>query len=237
MVSRLAIVPARGGSKRVPEKNVRAFCGRPMVAHILGTARKSRLFDAIHVSTDSARIASIVEGLGFPTEFLRPAELADDHTPLMPVLRYVTGEFAKNGKRYDEVWLLMACAPLVEDLDLIGAAQLFAKAGSRRPVISVAAYPAPIEWAFRLETDGGLTPAQPGMFAVRSQDLDSAYYDTGSFCVFPEQRVRESLEAGDDRDFLGYMLPRHKAIDIDSEEDFRFAETIYAARNSARRES
>src|SRR5437764_11044543 len=112
MVSRLAIVPARGGSKRVSDKNVRDFCGRPMIAHILGAARKSGLFDAIHVSTDSARIAGIVGDLGFATQFLRPSELADDFTPLMPVLRYVTDKFAKSGRHFDEVWLLMACAPL-----------------------------------------------------------------------------------------------------------------------------
>jgi pseudaminic acid cytidylyltransferase len=236
MTSRLAIVPARGGSKRVPDKNVRNFCGRPMIAHILGAARKSGLFDAIHVSTDSARIAGIVGDLGFPPEFVRPPELADEFTPLMPVLRFVNETFAKSGRHFDQIWLLMACAPLIEEADLSGAAELFTEAGSLRPVMSVAAYPAPIEWAFRLESGYRLSPVQPGSFAARSQDLAPAYYDTGAFCVFPERRVRESVAHGDDSDFLGYEIARHKAIDIDSEEDFRFAELLYATLHSTQRE-
>ena len=112
---RLAIIPARGGSKRIADKNIRAFCGRPMIAHILDTARASGLFEVIHVSTESPRIASVVEALGFEVHFPRPiAQLADDKTPLMPVLRYVTETFQSRGQTFDEVWLLMACAPLIE---------------------------------------------------------------------------------------------------------------------------
>src|SRR3981189_1479338 len=94
VTSRLAVIPARGGSKRIPEKNIREFFGRPMIAYILETARRSGLFDVIHVSTESPGTAEVVERLGFPVAFSRPAELADEHTPLMPVLRHAAATFA-----------------------------------------------------------------------------------------------------------------------------------------------
>jgi pseudaminic acid cytidylyltransferase len=232
MVSRLAIVPARGGSKRIPDKNVRDFCGRPMVGHILNASRESSLFETIHVSTESPRIAEIVAGLGFPTEFLRPEHLADDFTPLMPVIRHVTEKFRDMGRRYDEVWLLMACAPLIEASDLIGAAKMFSEAGARIPVLSIAPYSAPIEWAYRLDDSRVLVPVQPDMISVRSQDLAPAYHDTGSFCIFASSTVLEDSAVDC---YFGYLLPRHKAVDIDNEDDVLFAEAIFNTRKSSPR--
>jgi N-acylneuraminate cytidylyltransferase len=230
-VSRLAVVPARGGSKRISGKNVRSFLGRPIIEYILRTAQESGLFDTIHVSTESTHIADVVAHLGFPAQFSRAENLADDHTPLMPVIRYVVETFASMGKRFDEIWLLMACAPLLEVADLVGAAKMFSDAGSDTPVLSVAEYPAPVEWAFRKEADGRLDPIQRGSFGIRSQDLRPAFYDTGAFCIFSEQTVLKSA-AGGDMNYLGYTLPPHKAVDIDSEQDFRFAEMLFAAMKS-----
>src|SRR5947207_11884930 len=122
MTKRIAIIPARGGSKRIVNKNIRDFCGKPMVAHVLGTAKASGLFDVIHVSTESTTIRRIVEDLGFRVDFLRPIELADDQTPIMPVLKYVADTFASRGQVFDQVWLLMACAPLIDSRDLNEAA-------------------------------------------------------------------------------------------------------------------
>jgi pseudaminic acid cytidylyltransferase len=230
MVSRLAIVPARGGSKRIPDKNVRDFCGRPMVAHVLDAIRKSSLFETIHISTESRRIAEIVSGLGFPTQFLRPEHLADDFTPLMPVVRYVAERFRDMGNHYDEVWLLMACAPLIEASDLAGAAEMFSGMGADTPVLSIASYSAPIEWAYRLSDSHALVPVQPEMITRRSQDLIPAYHDTGSFCIFPSSVVLKQSTV--DR-YYGYLLPRHKAVDIDNEEDLQFAEAIFKTRGSS----
>ena len=134
----------------------------------------------IHVSTESPRIAAVVESLGLMIDFLRPSALADDHTPLLPVLRYVTETFAARGRYFDEVWLLMACAPLIEPEDLVGAAQLYANAHGQWAVLSVTSYPVPLEWAFEREVNGRLLPVHPGKFAVRSQELGTKYYDTGA---------------------------------------------------------
>jgi pseudaminic acid cytidylyltransferase len=227
MPMRLAVVPARGGSKRIPDKNIRQFCGRPMIAHVLATARSSGLFQVIHVSTDSPRIAQVATDLGFTPHFQRPAELADDQTPLMPVLRYVASTFLRFGQTFDEIWLLMACAPLIDVEDLQQASDLFAAAGGNRPVISVAPYPAPPERAFELETDGGLLPVEPDMFGMRSQDFTEKYYHTGAYCIFPASHVLSSEGAGDPFGFVGHVAPRHKAIDIDNEDDWRMAEIVF----------
>ncbi len=231
-MKRLAIIPARGGSKRIPNKNIRDFCGRPMITHVLGVARDSDLFFAIHVSTESESIRAVAADFGFPPDFPRADELADDHTPIMPVLRYVAEEYAKRGECFDEIWLLMACAPLIDALDLKNAATLFHEAGSKQPLLAVAEYPAPIEWAFSRGANGSLTPVQAGMFSVRSQDLEKRYFDAGSFAAFPAARVLESHGAGSDSGFMGYVLPKGTAIDIDDEQDWQLAEAIYRVRSA-----
>jgi pseudaminic acid cytidylyltransferase len=231
-MKRLAIIPARGGSKRIPNKNIRDFCGQPMITHVLGAARDSGLFSAIHISTESESIREVAATFGFPPDFPRPEALADDHTPIMPVLRYAAEEYARRGQHFDEIWLLMACAPLINAQDLQKAAALFREAGAEQPLLAVSEYPAPIEWAFSRGANGALTPVQAGMFAVRSQDLEKRYFDAGSFAAFPAPRVLASKGAGSDSGFIGYVLPKGTAIDIDDEQDWQQAEAIYRVRGA-----
>lgn len=226
---RVAIIPARGGSKRIPGKNVRVFRGRPIIAYTLNTARDSLLFDAIHVSTDDRQIAEIAAEYGAPVAFMRPNNLADDHTPIMPVLRHVVETFCASGREFDQVWMLMACAPLLDTSDLCSASELFDSAGGKQPVLAVTQYPAPIEWAFERNASGALKPLHPGKFAVRSQDLSPRYFDAGLFSAFPTVRVLQSQGAGDDSVFLGHILPRHHSVDIDTEADWQFAELLFDA--------
>lgn len=230
MTSRIAIIPARGGSKRIPNKNIRDFCGKPMIAHILHVAQASGLFDVIHVSTESADVRETVEKIGLSVDFMRPGELADDHTPIMPVLKYVADTYAAKGQLFDQVWMLMACAPLIEACDLQQAAALFDRAGGYDPVLAVAEYPAPIERAFSRAEDGKLIPVQAAMFAVRSQDLEKKYFDAGAFAVFPTATVRASQGAGSGSGFIAYVLPKVKAIDIDDQADWDLAEAMYRLR-------
>ena len=212
---RIAIVPARGGSKRLPGKNIRSFYDKPIIAYILDTARRSELFDVIHVSTESPRIIETVERLGFPVDFPRPKELADDHTPVMPVLKYVVETYKARGEKFDQVALLDATAALIDPIDLKGAAALYDKMRGERPVLSVTSYPVPVEWAYARQEDGGLVPVQPGMFAVRSQDLEMKYYDSGCFALFPTSWVLNAEAAGDETNYIGYVLQKHKVVDID----------------------
>jgi len=229
MKKRLAIIPAREGSKRIAHKNIRDFCGKPMIYHIINTARASGLFDKIHISTDSHVIAELVGTIGLNVDFLRPPQLADDHTPIMPVLKYVLEEYLKQGSAFDTVALLMACAPMITMDDLHGAAALFDSCHGKQAVLGVAEYPCPVEWAFRREPNGVMVPMQPGMFSVRSQDLSPAYYDAGQFCFMSSQRVLSTSGSGSDEDFLGYPIKRHQAIDIDTMDDWRFAELVFSS--------
>ena len=232
---RLAIIPARGGSKRIPNKNIRDFCGRPMIAHVLETAHLSELFSVIHVSTENENICEVVTKIGFPPAFRRPKLLAEDHTPIMPVLRHTLEQFTNRGEVFDEVWLLMACAPLIGVKDLQTAAQRFRDAGGDRPLLAVSEYPAPVEWAFRLDCNGELIPLHPGMFATRSQDLEKRYFDSGSFAIFSAQGIFGSCKLGSDQGFIGFVLPKGSNVDIDDEEDWALAETIFRARKESDR--
>jgi pseudaminic acid cytidylyltransferase len=229
MVNRIAIIPARGGSKRIPNKNIRDFCGQPMISYVLAAAKESGLFSKIHVSTESHQIASLVNELDFKVDFLRPSELADDHTPLMPVLKFVIEEFTKRGLNFDEVWLLMACSPNMRADDLYQASLLMNGESSSTSLVSISEYPVPIEWAFAREPTGHLIPKQPGMFKFRSQDLKPSFYDTGTFAVFSRTTVMSSNGAESNAKYIGYILPKGSAIDIDTEMDWIAAEAIYKA--------
>lgn len=220
---RIAIVPARGGSERIPDKNIVDFFGRPLMARSIKAAEDSGLFDVIHVSTDSQRIAEVAKSLGHPVDFMRDAALADAHTPLMPVMKWVLERYAASGKRFDEICLVMPAAPLIEAEDLRGAHALFVQRGQTRPVMAIARLPVPAEWAFHLSKDGTLKPCQPGMAKVRSQDLEPAYYDSGTFIFFPAA----AISGADDPEYIGYVLPRYKAVDIDEPEDLDMARIIY----------
>ena len=230
-MSRLAIIPARAGSKRIPEKNIRAFFGKPIIAYSLEAARNSNLFVEIHVSTDSERIREVAESLGYPVAFTRPAELADDRAPLRDVLRDVRDRYAAMGRRFDCICRLSACAPLIEAADIVAAERLFAAHGGRHAVTAVTRYPAPIDRAFALDLSGRLTPLRDDRLFERSQDLAAGYYDSGTFALLaPGHLDLEGPAFYQNR--LGFVLTRDKGIDIDEPEDWALAELVFAGRRS-----
>ena len=233
MTKRLAIIPARGGSKRIPGKNIRDFCGSPMISYILQTAKSSALFNDIHVSTEDILIKNIVTDLGFPPDFLRPVELSDDETPIMPVLKYVTEMYIECNKYFDEIWLLMPCAPLIDTNDLIQAAEILTIHNCKRPVVAVTDYAVPIEWAFVIDENGRLIPLNEEMHAKSSSEMAIKYHDSGTFIAYPTNWILSSHKAGSYRDLIAYKLPRYKAIDIDDTDDWLMGELLYKGINFA----
>src|SRR5882724_9615573 len=206
---KIAIVPARGGSKRIPDKNIVDFFGAPLMSYSIRAARASGLFDTIHVSTESDRIADVAATLGVPVDFMRDSSLADDHTPLMPVLRWVLEQYSRREREFDTVCLLMPTAPLVEADDLKRAHEEFSRWGRHRTVMAVSRFSVPVEWAFRMTADKTLTPCQPGMAMVRSQELKPAYYDSGTFIfISGHDVIRGQLDSSP---MVGFELPRYKA--------------------------
>lgn len=208
------------------------FFGHPMIGYPLRSAQESGLFDKIHVSTDDPEICGVAERLGVKPDFMRPKELADDQTPLMPVLRYVLAEYERRGQAYATICLLMPCAPLIEAVDLKAAHAIFCQHDPRRPLLAVSTYPAPIEWAYERAADGRLAPVQPGLYAVRSQDLSHKYYDSGTFCFFDRSHILAETPACD-KDFVSYVLPRSKAVDVDDADDLEMAKALFLARKAA----
>ena len=228
-MKRLAIIPARGGSKRIKNKNIKDFCGKPIIQYIINSAIESNLFDKVHVSTESNLIKKVVEKCGLSVDFMRPNELSDDFTPLMPVISFVVETYKKDNILFDEIWLLMACSPLIKASDLISASEIYSSqcVESIKPLLAIAEYPAPIEWSFLKDTQNLLHPRFQGKFKVRSQDLPKSYYDSGTFVIFPNNFILKSDKQGSDKGYIGYKLSRHKAIDIDTLEDWYFAEALY----------
>lgn len=226
----LAIIPARGGSKRIPNKNVIDFFGRPMLHYSLRAARESGLFDAVHVSTDSRAIADAAAEAGFPVGFMRPPELADDKTPIMPVLAHVLDTYEAAGRRFETVAVIYPCAPLIEASDLVTGYEIFTRRSPRRPLMAVGAFPVPVEWAYRRAGDGSLTPVHPGAWLIRSQDLETKYYDSGTFYFYDRSHLGATPVS--DADWVSCVLPKQKAVDIDDEEDLKLAHALFAARQA-----
>ncbi len=232
-MKRLAIIPARGGSKRIKNKNIKNFCGQPMINYIINTARDSELFNKIHVSTESNVIKEVVENNGLTIDFMRPEKLSDDYTPLMPVISFVLNKYKSMNFEFDEVWLLMACAPLIDKNDLISASKIYnsQNINSIKPLMSITEYPVPIEWSFLKDKEDLIHPRYKGKFKERSQDLPKSYYDSGTFIVFPKTFILALESEGSDKGYIGYQLSKTKAIDIDTPEDWELAETLYKSRN------
>lgn len=223
---KIAIIPARGGSKRIKKKNIVDCFGRPMIFYALRAAEQSGLFDKIHVSTESEEVKSVVNNIGFDIDFMRPIELADDSTGLMPVLKWVLAEYKKENEFYEDVICILPTALLLEPTDLVQAFELYKKNKKKYPLHVVTQFPVPIEWAYRLDRRGFMTPVKPGAYAKRSQDIEKAYYETGPFSIFNILHI-EGKDTVTDEGFISFEIPRYKAVDIDNEEDLKFAEILY----------
>ena len=224
---RLAIIPARGGSQRIKNKNIVDFCGKPLITHSLEAAKAAGIFDEIHVSTDSDAIKEVAQCTpGISVPFLRDSTLADAHTALIPVLRWVIKEYQKRGQHPSDVCLLMPTAPLLTAHDLNTAYEKFKTAGRAYPLMATAAYPVPIEWALERDQAGLLRALSPDKLKIRSQDLTKKYFDAGAFVFFTAQQLLDpSYPFGEH--FLEYPLPRSRVVDIDDEDDLELARVLF----------
>ena len=227
MIRRLLIIPARAGSKRIKNKNIKLFQNKPVIYYSLNQAKKSKLFKKIHVSTDSKKIKKIVEKLNYKVDFLRPKKLAGDKVSTESVLRYVVDKFKKKNVFFDEVWSLTPCSPLILKNDLIEASKKLRKY-KNKIVLSVSKYPVPIEWAF-IKKKNSLYPLKKNLMKIRSQDFLEKFHDTGNFVGIPIHFF--NLKNIDfNKNYIGYELPKERSIDIDTMDDFRLAEMIYVGK-------
>lgn len=222
----LAVIPARGGSKRIPRKNIRPFAGRPMIAYAIAAARATGLFDHVVVSTDDDEIAALAAEHGVEVPFRRPAELADDFTPTVPVVAHAIRACEALGWASDAVCCIYPGVPMIEAGDLsAGFAAL--KAGDAPYVFPVVAFPSPIQRALRRLPDGRAEPFHPEHALTRTQDLEPAYHDAGQFYWGRRDAWLDGLTIHGNGSTI--VLPEWRAIDIDTEDDWRRAEALYRA--------
>lgn len=224
---RIAIIPARGGSKRIPGKNIREFCGKPIIAWSINAALQSRCFDDVIVSTDDDDIASVASKYGASVPFMRPPELSDDYTPTLPVLRHAILEMERQTDRPVETGCcIYATAPFVtpailrEGMDILLADQNLDFA------FGVTSYPYPIQRALAINAEKHIKMLYPEHELARSQDLPERYHDAGQFYCFRRKGVL------DEKGFFSacsapVIIPREHVQDIDTEEDWRCAELAH----------
>lgn len=222
---KIAVIPARGGSKRIPRKNIKEFCGRPMIAWPIEAARASGLFEHIIVSTDDAEIAEVSQKWGGEVPFIRPAELSDDYAGTTEVVAHATQWALDQGLHVDAVCCIYATAPFVQVGDLQrGLAAL--ESGDWSYAFTVTDFAAPIFRSFKQTAEGGIEMFFPEYYSSRSQDLPTALHDAGQFYWGrPEAWINN--EAIFDRHSTPVIIPRWRVQDIDTQDDWRRAEFVF----------
>lgn len=221
---RLAVIPARGGSKRIPRKNIKSFCGKPMIAWSIQTARESGLFDRVVVSTDDLEIAEVARQWGAEVPFMRPPELSDDHAGTTPVIAHAVRWFIGQGLSPELVCCLYATAPFVHISDLRAGLALL-ESGAWSYAFSATTYAAPIFRSFQRTPSGGVEMFFPDRFSARSQDLPEALHDAGQFYWGRASAWLDSLRIFDHHS-AALMVPRWRVQDIDTVDDWRRAEIL-----------
>lgn len=222
----VAIIPARGGSKRIPGKNIKDFCGKPMLAHSITHAKNSGVIDEVIVSTDDEQIAQVAIDHGAVVPFMRPAELADDYTGTRPVMRHAVQTLLDSDWNISHVACIYATAPLLSAALVRQGFEMLS--GSDRDYIFTAAqFSFPIQRAIMKTPSGGVTPFDKTAIAKRSQDLPDAFHDAGQLYWGKTDVWLDPASAifGDNSQMI--VLPSHRVQDIDTPEDWRRAELLY----------
>jgi pseudaminic acid cytidylyltransferase len=223
-VSSVAIITARGGSKRIPRKNLRPFLGRPIIAYSIEAALQSDLFDEVMVSTDDEEIASIARQFGAAVPFMRSAATSDDFSTTAQVLEEVLGDYAKRGRTFDHACCIYPTAPFVTPEKLRRAFETL-KETDAEVVLPIAPFSFPIWRSFRREGDR-VYYNWPEFAPKRSQDLPPAYQDAGQFYFFRPEILRGSPLLVTENS-VGIEVDELEVQDIDTEADWKLAEVKF----------
>lgn len=222
---KVAIIPARGGSKRIPRKNIKDFHGKPMIAYSIEAAKQSGLFDKIIVSTDDSEIAQVAQQYGAEVPFLRPESLADDFTGTVPVIAHAIEAVQALGWQVSEVCCIYATAPFLQADDLSKGLDLLIQHQADYS-FSATSFPFPIQRAIKLTKNQQVSMFYPEFEQTRSQDLQEGYHDAGQFYwgtadAFLTDKAIFSANS------YAVLLPRVRVQDIDTNEDWQRAERLY----------
>ncbi len=224
---KIAVIPARGGSKRIPGKNIRDFCGKPIIAYSIEQAIKSELFDRVIVSTDDEEIALVAKNHGADIPFIRPPDISDDFTGTNAVVKHAIEWFQQQGQTIEFACCIYATAPFVQTRYLQEGYEKLVESNSSF-AFSVTSFAFPIQRAIRINMQGKVEAIWPENINKRSQDLEDTFHDAGQFywgtaAAFLQNRVTFSTES------ISVIVPRFLVQDIDTEEDWFRAELMFKA--------
>lgn len=225
LIKNLCIIPARGGSKRIPNKNIKKFAGKPIITYAIEKALQSNLFDEIMVSTDNSEIATIAEKYGAKIPFLRSAKTSDDYSTITDVIFEVLNTYIEIGYSVQNFCVIFPTVPLLEVSHVIeGFNSLTAK--NLDAVFSVKKYRHPIERSLNLMPDGSLKFSHEENIKIRTQDFPTKYYDAGQFYFANAQKFLATKKLISEKN-EGIILNFLESVDIDNEEDWQLAEILY----------
>jgi len=224
---KISIIPARGGSKRIPKKNIKNFFGKPMIAWSIESSLKSECFDKVIVSTDDQEIAEIAYKYGAEVPFIRPESLSDDKTTTVPVIAHAVEWCKDNGMNISDVCCVYATAPFVSSDDIRRGLDILNN-NECSYVFSVTSYAFPIQRAIRIKKSGHVEMIDASYLNTRSQDLEECFHDAGQFywgsaTSWTEKKPLFSAEA------YPLIIPRYRVQDIDTVEDWKMAEYLFKA--------
>ncbi|EWH09470.1 pseudaminic acid CMP-transferase [Catenovulum agarivorans DS-2] len=230
--SAIAIIPARGGSKRIPKKNIKLFEGKPLISYSIAAAKQTGLFDKIIVSTDSEEIAEVAQDYGADIPFIRPKELADDFTGTTPVVNHAINYMRGQGHNYQYTCCIYATAPLLTAEYLLAGFNALQTQPEKCFAFSVCTFPFPVQRALQAHSEDvtGVEPMYKDFIGKRSQDLVEAFHDAGQFYWGRSQDFvdRKGMFA---KHSIPIFMPRSRVQDIDTLEDWQTAELMYRAIN------
>lgn len=223
----IAIIPARGGSKRIPRKNIKEFHGKPMIAYSIDTAVNSQCFDKIIVSTDDAEIAEVAIKHGAEVPFMRPADISDDYATTLDVIKHAIEFTESQGWAVKNVCCIYATAPFLTH-EFIQKGLVEITSAKIDYAFSATSFPFPIQRALKLSDEQRVEMFQPEHLNTRSQDLEEAYHDAGQFYwgtknAFLQRKPFFSPQS------KAVLLPRKRVQDIDTNEDWELAKALYKA--------
>jgi pseudaminic acid cytidylyltransferase len=222
----VAIIPARGGSKRIPRKNIKPFSGQPMIAYAIKAAIGTGLFEHVLVTTDDEEIAAISRQYGAETPFIRPSDLSDDYTPTIPVVAHAITSCQLLGWQIDFACCIYPSVPFIRIADLEAAWDML-KTSDADFSFPITEFPSAIQRALRCGESGRVTPFNPEYELTRTQDLEPAYYDAGQFywgavrAWLTEKRLHSRG--------AGLKIPSWRVVDVDTIEDWKRAELMHRA--------
>ena len=225
---KVAIIPARGGSKRIPDKNIRDFLGKPIIAYSIQAARDTGLFDEIIVSTDDDAIANTAVEWGATVPFVRPKSIADDFAPIIAVLKNAVEWYAYSGRPLDYLCCIYATAPFVTGDALAGGLDILEKSRAGT-AMSVAKFTYPIQRALEVADDGCLAMVNEEHLLTRSQDLPEAYMDAAQFMWSRPAAILAAEKSLLEHGVAPVVIPTSRVQDIDTLEDWDRAEILYRA--------